>query len=85
MHSSMIGKIAKAKRYAQEKDRLQISDLTATFRGEHGSHSLTLSKGQWRCSCDFFHIAGYCSHTMATEDLLAKMVALQKEDSPARV
>ena len=32
MYSSMIGKIAKAKQYAQELDRIQFSQFEASFR-----------------------------------------------------
>ena len=35
MYSSMIGKIAKAKQYAQEPDRIQLTQFEASFRGEN--------------------------------------------------
>lgn len=34
MDSGLIGKIEKAKRYAEEKDRISISKFEAKFRGE---------------------------------------------------
>jgi len=33
MQSSLIGKIEKAKRYAQETDRISFSEFTVKFRG----------------------------------------------------
>ena len=74
MHSSLIGKIDKAKRYALEKDRVAISSLTARFRGDHDSYTLALEEGAWRCTCPFFSSWGVCSHTMAMEKILADML-----------
>jgi hypothetical protein len=70
MHSSMIGKIAKAKQYAQEPERIQLSRFEATFRGENDSHRLTFDEGKWNCTCRFFLDWGTCCHTMATERVL---------------
>ncbi len=36
MQSSLIGKVEKAKRYAQETERITFSALLAKFRGEYG-------------------------------------------------
>ncbi len=35
MQSSLIGKIEKAKRYAEEKDRITFTDFSVNFRGEN--------------------------------------------------
>ena len=35
MQSSLIGKIEKAKRYAEEKDRVTFSEFSAQFHGEN--------------------------------------------------
>lgn len=74
MHSSLIGKIEKAKRYAQETGRVSFSNFTATFRGEHSKYSLSFRDGVWRCDCDFFRGWGRCSHTMAMERILDGML-----------
>ena len=42
MHSSMIGKVEKAMRYAHEPDRVKISGLTASFSGDNGAHTVSL-------------------------------------------
>ena len=83
MHSSMIGKIAKAKQYSQEPERIQISQFAATFRGENDSHTTSLEGGKWHCTCGFFADWGTCCHTMAIERVLGVMVpADQRQGEP---
>lgn len=65
-----IGEISKAKRYAQEPERIQFSRFEATFRGERDVHTTTYNNGEWRCTCRFFHEWGDCSHTMAMQRIL---------------
>jgi len=74
MQSSLIGKIEKAKRYAQEKDRVTFSELSATFRGEHDNYDISYKDDKWHCSCHFFSSWGLCSHTMALQRILDKML-----------
>ena len=82
MDSSMIGKIEKAKRYAQEKDRVDITGLTATFKGDHDTYQVGLSFGSWNCQCHFFSSRGVCSHTMALQRILDEL--LDREASPVQ-
>jgi hypothetical protein len=70
----MIGKIEKAKRYAEERDRIRIESLTVTFEGDNNPHTVNLENGTWRCDCDFFQTRGRCSHTMALETILDGML-----------
>ncbi len=74
MQSSLIGKIEKAKRYAQEKDRVTFSELTVKFRGENSDYDVTFKNGKWCCTCSFFSQWGLCSHTMALEKILENML-----------
>jgi hypothetical protein len=74
MQSSLIGKIEKAKRYAQEQDRVTFRDFTVKFRGENSDYDVTLKDGKWRCTCGFFSKWGLCSHTMALEKMLENML-----------
>jgi hypothetical protein len=74
MQSSLIGKIEKAKRYAQERDRIRFSSLRVDFRGENDSHNVWLEDEHWHCSCDFFAGWGFCCHTMALERVLEGML-----------
>jgi hypothetical protein len=74
MQSSLIGKIEKAKRYAQEKNRVTFKELTVKFHGENSDYDVTLKDGKWRCTCSFFSQWGLCSHTMAMEKILEDML-----------
>lgn len=74
MHSSLIGKIEKAKRYAEERNRVTISDLKASFRGEHDTYEVSFHDGAWKCSCNFYGIWKLCSHTMAMQRMLCEML-----------
>lgn len=82
MHSSLIGKIEKAKLYACEPTRFSIGTLNARVRGDNGEHQVGLSDGSWTCTCDFFPSHGICSHTMALEKLLQGMVPSQGVEEP---
>ena len=68
--SSMVSKIAKAKRYAEEPQDIQFTHFEATFRGENDVHTTSWDNGQWHCTCRFFHDWGSCSHTMAMQQVL---------------
>ncbi|MBE0699368.1 MAG: SWIM zinc finger family protein [Anaerolineaceae bacterium] len=74
MDSGMIGKIQKAKRYAEERDRIHFSNFTVTFDGTNNPHTVKYADGQWTCDCDFFKTRGRCSHTMALEMILEGMI-----------
>ncbi len=74
MQSSLIGKIEKAKRYAQERDRVTFSELSVKFRGENDNYDISYHNGKWNCSCHFFSRWGTCSHTMALERILDNML-----------
>lgn len=75
MHSSLIGKIEKAKRYAEEPERAQFERFELVFRGEHDDYAVTYANGTWGCSCAFFAGWGVCSHTMAMHRLLGPMLS----------
>jgi len=74
MDYGMIGKIEKAKRYAQERSRIHLNSMTVTFEGENNSHIVNFENGIWHCDCDFFHTRSRCSHTMALEMILEGLV-----------
>ncbi|MFC1940940.1 hypothetical protein ACFLWL_00795 [Chloroflexota bacterium] len=74
MQSSLIGKIEKANRYAQEKERVTFSELSAKFRGDNDDYTVSYKDGKWHCSCHFFSSWELCSHTMALERILGNML-----------
>ena len=75
MNSSMIGKIEKARRYAEEPERAQIQQMTVKFEGEHDTYRVSFDGGEWSCDCHSFTALqlGTCSHIMAMERLLGGM------------
>ncbi len=86
MQSSLIGKIEKAKRYAEEIERITFSELSVKFQGEHDNYTISYKEGKWHCSCHFFSNWGLCSHTMALQKILDNMLpreALTTQDDIA--
>jgi hypothetical protein len=55
MDYGMIGKIEKAKRYADQRDRIHFEAFKVTFEGENNPHTVSFESGQWQCDCDFLH------------------------------
>lgn len=74
MDYGMIGKIDKARRYAEERDRIQFHSFSVTFDGDNNPHAVHFSEKAWSCDCDFFRTRGVCSHTMALERVLEGMI-----------
>ena len=81
MDSGMIGKIEKAKRYAQERHRIRFESFAVAFQGNHATHRVSFQAGRWACDCGFFASRGVCSHSMALERVLEGMLpeVVQKE------
>ena len=75
MHSTMIGKIEKAKRYAEETQRIAFEEFRVTLEGDHRDHIVGYDLGSWSCDCETFAHNGYCPHTMAMERVLGNMLA----------
>jgi len=74
MDYGMIGKREKARRYAQERERIRFQTFTVTVEGENNSHVVRYDHGKWQCDCEFFRSRGVCSHTMALEIVLENML-----------
>jgi len=79
MDYGMIGKIEKAKRYAQERHRFHFEAFTVTIDGDNNAHRVQFANGQWSCDCDFFRSRGVCTHTMALEEVLKGMIHVLAE------
>ncbi len=74
MDSGMIGKIQKAKMYAEQPERIRFESFLVTFEGTNNNHQVMLKNENWNCTCDFFKTRGVCSHTMALEKIFGKML-----------
>jgi hypothetical protein len=79
MDSAMIGKVEKAKRYAQERSRFHFKQFSVAVDGENSSHTVSFDQGAWNCDCEFFHLRQACSHTMALERVLEDMIVKLEE------
>lgn len=76
MNSSMIGKIEKAHRYANEPERVHFQTLETTISGDNDAYHVKLTPNGWECSCHTFQsqVLETCSHVMAMQLMLGKML-----------
>lgn len=72
MEYAIIGKIEKAKRYAEERQRFHFTKFDLTFHGDNNEHHVTFENGSFTCDCEFFIVHTRCAHSMALEDHLLK-------------
>ena len=79
MDYGMIGKLDKAKRYAEERKRFLFNRFDITFRGDNNDHNVNYENGTFRCDCEFFITHKRCSHTMALEILLKDMLTVPQQ------
>ena len=75
MHSSVIGKIEKANRYARELDRITIDRLSLTFRGDNDTHRVSLEADRWECNCHYFESWSTCAHVLALQKIMGQMLS----------
>jgi len=74
MNYGMIGKVEKAKRYAEDRHRFRFSKFDLTFHGDNNDHQVSFDNGLFNCDCEFFLTHKRCGHSMALEILLKDMV-----------
>ncbi len=74
MDYGMIGKIEKAKRYAEERSRFRFNKFDLTFHGDNNNHQILFQDGKFQCDCEFFLTHQRCGHTMALEIILKDMI-----------
>lgn len=87
MHSDLVGKIEKARLYAQEPERIAIDELRVRFNGGNNDHIIALANGHWSCDCNFFHRWQTCAHIMALQKILGVMLSAgaRKALAPASI
>jgi hypothetical protein len=81
MHSSLIGKIEKANRYARERDRVTFDRLSVTFRGDNDTHVVSLDAGAWHCTCHYFESWSSCVHQLTLQKILGEMLRDEAQTS----
>ncbi|MBV6396210.1 MAG: hypothetical protein HFACDABA_01804 [Anaerolineales bacterium] len=79
MDYGMIGKLEKAKRYAEERQRFHFNRFEVTFQGDNNDHNVSFDNGVFQCDCEFFITHKRCGHSMALEILLKDMIAVAAE------
>ncbi len=70
MDSGLIRKREKAKRYAEQRERIHVKSIEVTFDGDNNPHTVMYDNDAWHCDCDFFQTRQTCSHTMALEMIM---------------
>lgn len=70
MDFGLIRKREKAKRYAEQRERIHVNSLLVTFEGDNNPHTVKYNENAWHCDCDFFLTRHTCSHTMALEMIM---------------
>jgi len=76
MDSGLIGKVEKAKRYAEDRHRFNFTQFEVDFHGDNSEHHVSYDKGEFKCDCEFFLTHKRCGHSMALEILLKDMIAV---------
>lgn len=74
MDYGLIGKLEKAKRYAEDRKRFRFDKFEVTFHGDNNDHKVHFDGGKFQCDCEFFLTHDRCGHTMALEILLKDMI-----------
>ena len=75
MDYGLIGKLEKAKRYAEDRHRFRFNKFDVTFHGDNNDHHVTYESGKYGCDCEFFLTHQRCGHSMAMEILLKDMIS----------
>ena len=79
MDSGLIGKLEKAKRYAEDRKRFRFNKFDVTFHGDNNEHHVSFENGVFHCDCEFFITHKRCGHSMALEILLKEMIPATEE------
>ncbi len=85
MHSSMIGKLEKARRYADEPWRATLQTVTVEFKGDNDTHTVSRENDEWHCTCDFHAKNGTCAHVMAVQHMLERAFSGHAVDRQAHL
>ena len=81
MDYGLIGKLEKAKRYAEDRTRFRFDRFELTFHGDNNDHKVSFSDGKFQCDCEFFLTHDRCGHSMALEILFKDMIPVSVQPS----
>lgn len=85
MNSTMISKIEKARRYAEEPERVKFQSMEVRFQGTHDEYTVKMDGADFICSCHFFEVQqmGTCCHIMAVQRMLEPMLSEEQQTAGA--
>jgi hypothetical protein len=67
---NVVSDVEKARRYADETDRIEITAFEAIFEGNNSNHVVNYDHGVWDSDSTSFRLRKVSSHTIAMERLL---------------
>jgi hypothetical protein len=79
LNSSLISKVEKARRYAEERERVRFQEFEVTFKGENGQYVVTMDGTEFTDSSPSFQSQGASSHIMAMQRILAPMLSDEQQ------
>jgi hypothetical protein len=85
LNSTLISKVEKARRYAEEPERVRFQSFTASFHGGHDEHQVTLDGEKFSCTCHSFETYETCAHVMALQRMLSPMLTEEQRTVGAPV
>ncbi len=80
MDYSLIGKIQKAKEYADDPSRVTFNSFNVEFKGDNDTYTISLGPDGWHSSDRGFQTYGISPHVMAMERMFGPM--LKREPLP---
>ncbi len=83
MNSSLISKVEKSRRYADEPERIRFQSFNVRFDGENGEHTVSMAGADFSDSSPSFQSQGTSSHIMALQKILAPMLTEEQQTSGA--
>ena len=85
MNSTFISMVDKAKRYADEPQRISLTGLQVDLRGNNDIHHVTLTGDQWSCGCDHFQTHALCAHVMTMQRVFSTYLSAETRYTQERV
>lgn len=85
MNSTLISKVEKARRYAEEPQRASFQGFTVAFHGGHDEHTVTMQDAEFSCTCHFYEVHNTCAHIMAMQRILHEMLTEEQRTAGAPV
>jgi hypothetical protein len=79
LNSSLISKVEKARRYAEEPERVRFNSFTVAFHGGHDEHVVTMQEATFTCTCHFYEAHDTCAHIMAMQRILHDMLSEEQQ------